>query len=63
MSPASMSVEGGGRHSKQMPDEFVRIGDRVGFDGHGLAKASRLVAKIDTAAIQDGFDLYLMGSL
>ena len=24
-------------------------------------KASRLVAKVDTAAIQDGFDLYLHG--
>src|SRR6202030_4006651 len=37
------------------------IGDRVGFDGAALAKASRLVAKVDSAAVQDGFDLYLHG--
>ena len=37
------------------------IGDRIGFDGGALAKASRLVAKVDSAAVQDGFDLYLHG--
>src|SRR6202030_2087905 len=37
------------------------IGDRVGFDGAALASASRLVAKVDSAAVQDGFDLYLHG--
>jgi hypothetical protein len=41
--------------------DFVTIGDRVGFDGGGLATASRLVAKVDSAAVQDGFDLYLHG--
>jgi Protein of unknown function (DUF763) len=41
--------------------ELVSIGDRVGFDGAALATASRLVAKVDSAAIQDGFDLYLHG--
>jgi hypothetical protein len=39
----------------------VTIGDRVGFDGGRLATASRLVAKVDSAAVQDGFDLYLHG--
>jgi uncharacterized protein len=33
----------------------------VGFDGSALANASRLVAKVDSAAVQDGFDLYLHG--
>jgi hypothetical protein len=33
----------------------------VGFDGGALANASRLVAKVDSAAVQDGFDLYLHG--
>lgn len=37
------------------------IGDRVGIDGAALAQASRLVAKVDSAAIQDGFELYLHG--
>ena len=40
---------------------LVTIGDRVGFDGASLAEASRLVAKVDSAAVQDGFDLYLHG--
>src|SRR5277367_3046734 len=45
----------------QTPCELVAIGERVGFDGVGLAKASRLVAKVDSAAVRDGFDLYLHG--
>jgi hypothetical protein len=52
---------GRGRHSRRTPEELVAIGDRVGFDGAALAKASRLVAKVDSAAVQDGFDLYLHG--
>jgi uncharacterized protein len=52
---------GRGKHSRQTPHELVAIGERVGFDGAALANASRLVAKVDSAAIQDGFDLYLHG--
>ena len=52
---------GRGKHSRQTPQELVAIGDRVGVDGTTLAKASRLVAKVDSAAVQDGFDLYLHG--
>jgi uncharacterized protein len=52
---------GRGKHSRQTPHELVTIGERVGFDGGELAKASRLVAKVDSAAVQDGFDLYLHG--
>ena len=52
---------GRGRHSRRTPDELVAIGERVGFDGASLARASRLVAKVDSAAVQDGFDLYLHG--
>ncbi|MFC0012641.1 DUF763 domain-containing protein [Devosia nitrariae] len=52
---------GRGRHSRNTPDELVAIGQRVGFDGAALATASRLVAKVDSAAVQDGFDLYLHG--
>ncbi|MGE3717896.1 MAG: DUF763 domain-containing protein, partial [Bauldia sp.] len=52
---------GRGSHSRQTPNELVAIGDRVGFDGAALARASRLVAKVDSAAVQDGFDLYLHG--
>jgi hypothetical protein len=52
---------GRGNHSRRTPQELVAIGERVGFDGLALAKASRLVAKVDSAAVQDGFDLYLHG--
>ena len=52
---------GRGRHSRRTPDELIAIGDLVGFDGGALARASRLVAKVDSAAVQDGFDLYLHG--
>jgi uncharacterized protein len=52
---------GRGRHSRQTPQELLVIGDRVGIDGAALAQASRLVAKVDSAAVQDGFDLYLHG--
>jgi uncharacterized protein len=52
---------GRGKHSRQTPRELVAIGERVGFDGAALANASRLVAKVDSAAVQDGFDLYLHG--
>ncbi|MDO1583692.1 DUF763 domain-containing protein [Rhizobium oryzicola] len=52
---------GRGKHSRQTPQELISIGDRVGFDGVALARTSRLVAKVDSAAVQDGFDLYLHG--
>lgn len=52
---------GRGRHSRATPGELLTIGERVGFDGAALARASRLVAKVDSAAVQDGFDLYLHG--
>ena len=52
---------GRGKHSRKTPLELAAIGERVGFDGAALADASRLVAKVDSAAVQDGFDLYLHG--
>ena len=52
---------GRGRHSRKTPQELTSIGERVGIDGTRLARASRLVAKVDSAAVQDGFDLYLHG--
>jgi hypothetical protein len=52
---------GRGAQSRQTPHELSAIGERIGLDGAALAKASRLVAKVDSAAVQDGFDLYLHG--
>ncbi|HWK39231.1 MAG TPA: DUF763 domain-containing protein, partial [Hyphomicrobium sp.] len=52
---------GRGRHSRRTPDELTALGERVGLDATALTRASRLVAKVDSAAVQDGFDLYLHG--
>ena len=52
---------GRGKQSRKTPAELTAIGERVGIDGAALADVSRLVAKVDSAAVQDGFDLYLHG--
>jgi hypothetical protein len=50
---------GKGRKARQTPAELAAVGDSTGIDALALARSSRLVAKIDAAAVQDGFDLYL----
>ncbi|TFD94229.1 DUF763 domain-containing protein [Dysgonomonas capnocytophagoides] len=50
---------GRGNASRQTPDELLNIADRTGLNGNELVKASRLSAKVDNTAIQDGFQLYL----
>jgi hypothetical protein len=50
---------GKGARARQTPNELVQVGDSTGMDALSLVRASRLVAKIDGAAVQDGFDLYL----
>jgi len=52
---------GRGRASRRTPDELMRVGERTGVDAGRLAQSSRLIAKIDSAAVQDGYDLYLHG--
>src|SRR2546427_6799884 len=52
---------GRGRHSRRTPMELLEVGERTGIDGAALARTSRLVAKVDSALVQDGFDLYLHG--
>ena len=52
---------GRGRHSRKTPAELEAVGARVGLDAVELARASRLIAKVDSAAVQDGFELYLHG--
>lgn len=52
---------GRGKHSRRTPGELNVLGERVGLDANSLVRASRLVAKVDSAAVQDGFDLYLHG--
>ncbi len=52
---------GRGRQSRLTPAQLVAAGERTGLDGAALAQASRLVAKVDSAAVQDGYELYLHG--
>lgn len=52
---------GKGAQSRQTPLQLSAIGERTGLDGAALAQASKLVAKVDSAAVQDGYDLYLHG--
>ncbi|MBC8111591.1 MAG: DUF763 domain-containing protein [Verrucomicrobia bacterium] len=50
---------GKGKHSLQTPNELITIGNRTGLDGNYLAQCSKLSAKVDNTAVQDGFQLYL----
>ena len=49
---------GRGKYSRLTPDELITIGDKTGLDGNELVRNSKLVAKVDNNAIQDGFQLY-----
>jgi len=52
-------VAGGkGKASRKTPSELVDIGDKLGMDGSRLAYNSRMAAKVDTAGVQDGFQIY-----
>lgn len=50
---------GKGKHSRETPSEILRIADQTGLPGNDLVHYSKLSAKIDNTAIQDGFQLYL----
>ncbi len=52
-------VAGGkGKVSRRTPYELMDYGNRTGTDGARLAYNSRMAAKVDSAAIQDGFGIY-----
>jgi uncharacterized protein len=50
---------GRGRHSRKTPDELRVLANRISVDGDELVRTSRLTARIDNNAIQDGFQIYL----
>ncbi|MBT1701273.1 DUF763 domain-containing protein, partial [Fulvivirgaceae bacterium PWU4] len=50
---------GRGKHSLKTPDELLKVAEQTGLNGDALVRSSRLVAKVDNTAIQDGFQLYL----
>ena len=50
---------GKGKNSTQTPHELVEVGNKTGLDGKHLAKCSKLSAKVDNTALQDGYNLYI----
>ena len=50
---------GRGKHSRQTPQELLKVAGQTGLNGDALVRSSRLAAKVDNTALQDGFQLYL----
>lgn len=52
-------VAGGkGKTSRRAPEEIRNACERIGLDPEPLVRASRLSAKVDSSALQDGFQVY-----
>lgn len=52
-------VAGGkGKTSRKTPDEIQALSNRFAVNPHPLVYASKMSAKVDNSAIQDGFQLY-----
>ena len=52
-------VAGGkGVVSRQTPGEIIKWGEKLSFDPDHLVYASRMAAKVDSAGLQDGFQIY-----
>ena len=49
---------GRGKYSRRTPEELQILADMTGMDGNKLINCSRLAAKVDGTALQDGFQLY-----
>jgi hypothetical protein len=49
---------GKGKFSKETPAELLKIAAATGLNGNELIQNSKLSAKVDNTAIQDGFQLY-----
>lgn len=49
---------GRGKYSRRTPEELKILADMTGMDGNKLINCSKLAAKVDGTALQDGFQLY-----
>lgn len=49
---------GKGKHSRKTPGELLEIAETTGLNGNELIRCSKLSAKVDNTAVQDGFQLY-----
>lgn len=50
---------GKGKFSKDAPKELMLISEQTGLNGNELVRFSKLSAKVDNTAVQDGFQLYI----
>ncbi|HEX8462612.1 MAG TPA: DUF763 domain-containing protein [Segetibacter sp.] len=50
---------GKGKSSRQTPAELLAIAGKTGLDGMELVRCSKLSAKVDNTAVQDGYQLYM----
>ncbi len=52
-------VAGGkGGASRKTPDQIARVADRYALPGDRLIYSSRMAAKVDSAAVQDNYQIY-----
>ncbi|WP_345209261.1 DUF763 domain-containing protein [Mucilaginibacter gynuensis] len=49
---------GKGKQSTQTPAELLKVCETTGLNGEHLVRCSKLSAKVDNTAVQDGFQLY-----
>ena len=49
---------GKGKRALKTPDDIRKFGEAVGVDAEKLVYISRMVAKVDSSALQDGYQLY-----
>ncbi|HEY0896959.1 MAG TPA: DUF763 domain-containing protein [Sphingobacteriaceae bacterium] len=50
---------GKGKQSRKTPEELMSLALRTGLKGEHLVRCSKLSAKVDNTALQDGFQLYM----
>lgn len=49
---------GKGKSSRRTPDEIRFYSEKIGTDAEKLVYSSRMVAKVDSSGLQDGYNLY-----
>jgi uncharacterized protein len=50
---------GKGKFSREAPAELLKVAEATGLNGQELVRSSKLSAKVDNTAVQDGFQLYM----
>ena len=50
---------GKGKFSRDTPKELMLVSEQTGLNGNDLVRVSKLSAKVDNTAVQDGFQLYI----